>query len=105
MPENDVSQNLFAQTTKVTRAQREAFNNNKTFTLWFTGLSASGKSTIAAELEARGWVFDEERKGDPWIVLLSKRFSDPTPHDREAELREVMGNYWVDLDPSAPTAR
>jgi len=62
-------------------------------------------SAKAAELEARGWVFDEERKGDPWIVLLSKRFSDPTPHDREAELREVMGNYWVDLDSSAPTAR
>src|SRR3982751_1739753 len=53
MPTNDVSQNLFAQTTKVTRAQRETLNNNKAFTLWFTGLSSSGKSTIAAELEAR----------------------------------------------------
>ncbi|MGF7078501.1 adenylyl-sulfate kinase [Mucilaginibacter sp. UYCu711] len=53
MPTNDVSQNLFAQTTKVTRAQREKFNNHKAFTLWFTGLSSSGKSTIAAELEAR----------------------------------------------------
>jgi adenylylsulfate kinase len=53
MPASDVSQNLFAQTTKVTRAQREALNNNKAFTLWFTGLSSSGKSTIAAELEAR----------------------------------------------------
>ncbi|WP_246229516.1 adenylyl-sulfate kinase [Mucilaginibacter humi] len=53
MPTNDVSQNLFAQTTKVTRAQREGLNNHKAFTLWFTGLSSSGKSTIAAELEAR----------------------------------------------------
>ena len=45
--------NLFKQTTKVTRAQREELNNNKSFTLWFTGLSSSGKSTIAAELEAQ----------------------------------------------------
>lgn len=49
----DISSNLFKQTPKVTRAQREKQNNNRSFTLWFTGLSSSGKSTIAAELEAR----------------------------------------------------
>ncbi|MEO8884663.1 MAG: adenylyl-sulfate kinase [Mucilaginibacter sp.] len=53
MLKNEISQNLFVQTTKVTRAQREGLNNNRAFTLWFTGLSSSGKSTIAAELEAQ----------------------------------------------------
>ena len=48
-----IGTNLFKQTTKVSRAQRETLNNNRSFTLWFTGLSSSGKSTIAAELEAQ----------------------------------------------------
>jgi|KBSMisStaDraftv2_1062788.scaffolds.fasta_scaffold782056_2 hypothetical protein len=56
-------------------------------------------SAKATELEAHGWVFDEERKGDPWVVLLSKRFSGREPDLREAELRALMGTYWVDLDP------
>jgi hypothetical protein len=55
-------------------------------------------STKAAELERRGWSFDEQRKGNPWLVLLSKRFPAP-PDDCEAEIRDIMGNYWVDLDP------
>jgi hypothetical protein len=58
-------------------------------------------SAKVAELVGRGWVFDEERKGDPWLVLVSKRFVDAVPHDCESELREVMGNYWVDLDGTA----
>lgn len=35
----------------LTHVQRSAFRAQKGFTLWFTGLSASGKSTIAAALE------------------------------------------------------
>jgi tetratricopeptide (TPR) repeat protein len=31
----------------------------------------------------------------------TKRFVDAVPHDCESELREVMGNYWVDLDGTA----
>jgi hypothetical protein len=58
-------------------------------------------STKAAELRSRGWRFDEERKGDPWLVLASKRFSASTPPGHgESEIREVMGHYWVDLDPA-----
>jgi len=56
-------------------------------------------STKAAELTSRGWVFDEQRKGDPWLVLLSKHFPTP-PDDCETEIRDIMGNYWVDLDPT-----
>ena len=61
-------------------------------------------SAKATELESRGWVFDEDRKGDPWIVLLSKRFPDPAPEDLQSELRAVMGDYWVDLDPAETDA-
>jgi len=35
----------------VTRADREKLNGHKGFTLWFTGLSGSGKSTVAVAVE------------------------------------------------------
>ncbi|OJD38692.1 adenylyl-sulfate kinase [Diplodia corticola] len=35
----------------LTRAERSQYRKQKGFTLWFTGLSASGKSTIATALE------------------------------------------------------
>jgi adenylyl-sulfate kinase len=53
MQKNNAGKNLFKQITKVSRTQRETINNNRAFTLWFTGLSSSGKSTIAAEVEAQ----------------------------------------------------
>ncbi|MDB5118135.1 MAG: adenylyl-sulfate kinase [Mucilaginibacter sp.] len=49
----DIQPNLFKQTAKITRPQPGELNNHQSFTLWFTGLSSSGKSTLAAELEAR----------------------------------------------------
>jgi adenylylsulfate kinase len=39
----------------VTRADREKMNGHKGCTVWLTGLSGSGKSTIAVELEKRLW--------------------------------------------------
>jgi adenylylsulfate kinase len=35
----------------VTRQERESLTKQKGFTIWFTGLSASGKSTLASALE------------------------------------------------------
>lgn len=37
----------------ITRAHRESLLGHKGATLWFTGLSGSGKSTVAVELEGR----------------------------------------------------
>ncbi|TGD74703.1 adenylyl-sulfate kinase [Mangrovimicrobium sediminis] len=37
----------------ITRADREKLNGHKGATLWFTGLSGSGKSTVAVELEGK----------------------------------------------------
>jgi adenylylsulfate kinase len=47
---------LFAQTTKISRTEREELNKSKSFTIWLTGLSASGKSTIANELDV--WFYE-----------------------------------------------
>jgi adenylylsulfate kinase len=39
----------------VTRGDREQMNGHKGCTVWLTGLSGSGKSTIAVDLEKRLW--------------------------------------------------
>jgi bifunctional enzyme CysN/CysC len=45
------SGNVYWSRGKVTAAQRELRNGHSGCVIWFTGLSGSGKSTIAAELE------------------------------------------------------
>jgi adenylylsulfate kinase len=44
--------NLFWHDGEVTRADRERVHGHRGVTVWFTGLSASGKSTLARALEA-----------------------------------------------------
>ncbi|MGZ5545543.1 MAG: adenylyl-sulfate kinase [Limisphaerales bacterium] len=45
------SHNIFWSKSKVTSQQRELRNGHRGCVVWLTGLSASGKSTIATELE------------------------------------------------------
>tara|TARA_B110000503_G_C6920858_1_gene318613 strand:- start:139 stop:678 length:540 start_codon:yes stop_codon:yes gene_type:complete len=45
------AQNVHHQTLTTTRADRENLNGHKGRVIWFTGLSGSGKSTIANALE------------------------------------------------------
>ena len=47
------SQNVHWQATDITRAHHAAMKNQTPRVLWFTGLSGSGKSTIANEVEKR----------------------------------------------------
>lgn len=47
------SQNVYKQDLTVTRQLRESLNGHKSKVVWFTGLSGSGKSTIANELEKK----------------------------------------------------
>ena len=47
------AQNIHWQATAVTREAHASLKNQKPVVLWFTGLSGSGKSTIANELEQR----------------------------------------------------
>ncbi len=45
------NKNLSNELFLVTRQQKEALNKQKAFVIWLTGLSGSGKSTIAKNLE------------------------------------------------------
>jgi bifunctional enzyme CysN/CysC len=47
------SANVVWEQTGITRLMREELNGHKSAVLWFTGLSGSGKSTIAKALERR----------------------------------------------------
>ena len=83
--------NLFFQASKVTRKQREAINQNPAFTIWFTGLSGAGKSTIAAELD--GWLFSNNYHsfvldGDNTRIGINKDLSF-TKTDRSENIRRV----------------
>ncbi|BAB13120.1 adenylyl-sulfate kinase [Buchnera aphidicola str. APS (Acyrthosiphon pisum)] len=48
---NNFQNNIFWQKHSITRLKREKKNGHKSIVLWFTGLSGSGKSTIANFLE------------------------------------------------------
>jgi adenylylsulfate kinase len=83
--------NLFYQAGKVTRKQREMVNQNAAFTLWFTGLSAAGKSTIAAELDS--WFFENNYHsyvldGDNTRIGINKDLSF-SREDRGENIRRV----------------
>jgi len=43
--------NIYWHTEAITRSDRERLNGHRGFTIWFTGLSASGKSTLAVATE------------------------------------------------------
>nr|WP_317235603.1 adenylyl-sulfate kinase [Ornithobacterium rhinotracheale] len=45
------SENIVQQNYKITRAEREKLNNQKGKVFWFSGLSGSGKSSLANLLE------------------------------------------------------
>jgi len=49
----DKSSNVVWHQASVARADREKMNGHKSVVLWFTGLSASGKSTLALALEEK----------------------------------------------------
>jgi 3'(2'), 5'-bisphosphate nucleotidase len=48
-----MNENIFPRASTVTPEQRRALTGQRAMVLWFTGLSGSGKSTVAAEVEAR----------------------------------------------------
>ncbi|HXF63703.1 MAG TPA: sulfate adenylyltransferase subunit CysN [Caldilineaceae bacterium] len=52
-PERQKSANVVWEGTHITREMRERRNGHRAAVLWFTGLSGSGKSTVARQLEKR----------------------------------------------------
>lgn len=82
---------VFKHEYKITRAQRERLNGHKSFVLWFTGLSGSGKSTIASKVEeklykagVRTMILD----GDNVRLGLNKNLGF-SPEDRTENIRRV----------------
>ncbi len=49
---NNLHLQLFQQITNINKSDRELLNNHKAFTVWLTGLSASGKSSVANALDS-----------------------------------------------------
>jgi adenylyl-sulfate kinase len=88
------SKNLVASVSTVSLPQREVHNGHRGAVLWFTGLSASGKSTIANELEAalfkRGchvFVLDGDRVRHGLCSDLD--FSEASRHENIRRVGEV----------------
>jgi len=92
--------NLTPHHPKIRRADRESLNRHRSFILWFTGLSGSGKSTIAHQLEGRlfergirTYVLD----GDNIRAGLNKDLGFSAA-DREENIRRIgeVANLFVD---------
>lgn len=92
----------------VTRADRERLNGHKAAVVWFTGLSGSGKSTIAHAVETalfergcRSYVLD----GDNIRHGLNKNLGF-SPEDRTENIRRIgeVANLFIQADVIALTA-
>ena len=87
----DKASNTFWQNAIVTRERREQLNGHKGVLLWFTGLSGSGKSTIAHSVEEKLFM-----KGCRTIVLDGDNIRHGlcgdlgfSPEDRSENLRRI----------------
>jgi adenylylsulfate kinase len=83
--------NIYWHEGVITRRERELLNGHRGFTIWFTGLSASGKSTIAVATEealyrigCRTYILD----GDNIRHGLNKNLGF-SPQDREENIRRI----------------
>jgi adenylylsulfate kinase len=75
----------------VTRADREKLNGHRGATVWLTGLSGSGKSTIAVELEKHLWARGVRAyilDGDNIRHGLNKNLGF-SPEDRTENIRRI----------------
>lgn len=106
--QSDNQNNITWHSASITRQHREALNRHKSMNLWFTGLSASGKSTLAHAVEKklhnsgyRTYVFDGDnvRHGLCGDLGFSMR-------DRKENIRRIaeMVNLFLDAGVIALTA-
>jgi hypothetical protein len=72
-----------------------------TFTMFaavsFAKTPVSEISAKASEIGALGWQERDDSRG-PWAVKYRKDLPEQEGFDYEAELRDVMGDYWVTPD-------
>src|SRR5690606_15203033 len=95
-----MKENIIAHTFSVTKNDHITLNNHKPLLIWFTGLSGSGKSTIANALETKLFKMgfhtysldgDNVRQG----INSNLTFS---PEDRSENIRRIgeIANLMVD---------
>jgi adenylylsulfate kinase len=91
MTEQQKATNIYWHQGAITSADRERLNNHRGFTIWFTGLSAAGKSTLAVATEEalyergyRTYILD----GDNIRHGLNKNLGF-SPEDREENIRRI----------------
>ena len=89
--QNEVQPNLFKHTGKINRRKRELLNQQRAYTIWLTGLSGSGKSTISNEIEE--WIFTNGGRvyvldGDNTRLGINKDLSF-SKEDRKENIRRV----------------
>lgn len=85
------STHVYWQKNPVSREEREARRGHRGAVLWFTGLSASGKSTLAFEVEKRLFVegyFSYVLDGDNMRHGLNRDLSF-SPEDRQENIRRI----------------
>ncbi|MDN6354832.1 MAG: adenylyl-sulfate kinase [Lactiplantibacillus plantarum] len=85
------SDNITWLQSQVSKAERQALNHHKSVVLWFTGLSGSGKSTIANAVEKA--LFDQQvgsyvLDGDNMRFGLNKNLGF-SAEDREENIRRI----------------
>ena len=86
-----MNKEIFAHQHRLTKADREKLNQHKAFVLWFTGLSGSGKSTIASEVEYRlfkKYIRTMILDGDNIRLGLNKDLGF-SPEERKENIRRV----------------
>jgi adenylylsulfate kinase len=83
--------NIYWHQGAITRSDRERLNSHRAFTIWFTGLSAAGKSTLAVATEkalyergCRTYILD----GDNIRHGLNKNLGF-SPEDRTENIRRI----------------
>ena len=88
------SPNVIRHSATVNRARREDLNRHKSVIIWFTGLSGSGKSTIAHTVEeklhqagCRTFVFDGDNVRHGLCANLS--FSEEDRHENIRRIGEM----------------
>ena len=95
-----MSKNLIKHNYKTTKIQREKLHGHKAFLIWFTGLSGSGKSTIANTLELKlnnQNVSTYSLDGDNIRLGINKDLTF-SPEDRAENIRRIgeIANLFVD---------